>query len=516
MAQEISRSSAAGAGGAGVQTAGVRACPGCGAGVNVNATVCAACGERMPTLNRTIRCRRCRSRANASLVICPHCGRDLQPARPRWLIWGAPLALLLCFGLFVMLRSNPVAWAQARVAGLGALMGSISDQLDPEVNIVFVPPDTDAEDPLASQAALAVAAPTTPGEGAPPPAQPEAPATEVIAPADTPTATAAAVAATAATSTPEATAADALELPTPTPSAGVYRVQRGDTVFDIALRYGVTEEELLAANDLTARDAFTLQPGRDLIIPGADTDASAPATPTEAPSLTPTATPPATSTPLPTATPASTATPTTTATTAAVLRAPTAASTPTVALQTYTVRAGDTLAAIAIRNGVTIDSILTANNLTLAQGRQLRAGQQLLIPQRAAPDAALQLPTATPVAVNGSLRLAAPTLREPADGATLPCASNATLSWEPAPGILPDDMYVVHLGYVDADDAVVWVAQPQRAATVSAWEVDAALCELPPATASGAWQWWVEVVAGTGAAQAPVSPPSEIRSFVWR
>lgn len=505
MAQEISRSSTAGAGAAGVRTAGVRPCPSCGAGVNVNATVCAACGERMPTLNRTIRCRRCRGRANASLVICPHCGRNLQPARPRWLIWGAPLALLLLVGLFAMLRSNPVAWAQARVAGLGALMGSISEQLDPEVNIVFVPPDTDAEDPLASQAALAAAAPTTLGEGAAPPAQPDAPAPEVVAPPATPTAT------LAPTDTPAPPTANALELPTPTPSAGVYRVQRGDTVFDIALRYGLTEEELLAANGLTARDAFTLQPGQDLIIPGAETDEPAAATPTETPSPSPTATPPATATPLPTATPANTATPTTTATSAPVQSTPIAAGT-----LTYTVRAGDTLAAIAIRNGVTIDSILTVNNLTLAQGRQLSAGQQLLIPQRAAPDAALQLPTATPLAASGALRLAAPILREPVDGATLPCASNATLSWEPAPGILPDDMYVVHLGYVDADDAVVWVAQPQRASTVSAWEVDAALCALPPATASGAWQWWVEVVAGTGAAQEPVSPPSEIRSFVWR
>ena len=118
---------------------GTRACPNCGAGVNVNATVCAACGERMPALNRTIRCRRCRQRANASLVVCPHCSRELQPARSRWLTWGAPLALVVLFGLLLLARSarsNPITWAQARVAGLGSLMGNISDQLDPEAAVV--------------------------------------------------------------------------------------------------------------------------------------------------------------------------------------------------------------------------------------------------------------------------------------------------------------------------------------------------------------------------------------------
>ena len=208
--------------------------------------------------------------------------------------------------------------------------------------------------------------------------------------------------------------------------------------------------------------------------------------------------PPPTQTPLP-APP--TATPAPTATTAA---------------QAYTVRVGDTLAAIAIRSGVTIESILTTNNLTLAQGRQLRPGQQLLIPARAQQQSLLQLPTATPAASATTMRLAAPTLRAPENNATLSCASNATLAWEPAPEIRVDDLYVVHLGYVGADEEVVWVAQPQRAANVIAWEVDAALCDLPPDTASGEWQWWVEVVAGTGDAQQPVSPPSAIRSFVWR
>lgn len=551
MAQEVSRSNTPAGPEAssplapGARSVGVRACPSCGASVNVNATVCAACGERMPGHNRTIRCRRCRQRANASLVVCPHCGRELHSARSRWLTWGAPLALVALFGLLLLARgarSNPVAWAQARAAGLGNLVGDISEQLDPDVNIVFVPPDTAVDEPLVSQAALSAAVPTTVGEGAvqsapvavdqpavveapvvveQPAAAPDAPA------APTATPTSGAVAATATPPAAPATAADAaaIDLATPTPLANLYRVQRGDTVFDIAIRYGVTEDELLAANNLSARDAFTLQPGQDLIIPS-----DATATPTETPADLPTETPTPAPTATSSATPAPSATPSTAATLAAAATLATAAPTPaptalpaatpeptaTTAAQTYTVRVGDTLAAIAIRNGVTIESILTTNNLTLAQGRQLRPGQQLSIPARAQEQSLLQLPTATPDASGTTTRLAAPVLFSPENNAVLSCASNATLAWEPAPEIRVDDLYVVHLGYVDADDAVVWVAQPQRAANVIAWEVDAALCDLPPDTASGEWQWWVEVVAETGGAQQPVSPPSEIRSFVWR
>ncbi|MFN3372976.1 MAG: LysM peptidoglycan-binding domain-containing protein, partial [Chloroflexus sp.] len=46
----------------------------------------------------------------------------------------------------------------------------------------------------------------------------------------------------------------------------------------------------------------------------------------------------------------------------------------------YTVQAGDTLRAIAERFGVTIEAILQANNLTPAQGDNLRVGQELVIP----------------------------------------------------------------------------------------------------------------------------------------
>ncbi|WP_298818857.1 LysM peptidoglycan-binding domain-containing protein [Chloroflexus sp.] len=88
--------------------------------------------------------------------------------------------------------------------------------------------------------------------------------------------------------------------------------------------------------------------------------------PTITPTLEPTAIPEPTATPTlePTATPEPTVTP-----------EPTAAGP-----RRYTVQAGDTLRAIADRFGVTIEAILQANNLTPAQGDNLRVGQELVIP----------------------------------------------------------------------------------------------------------------------------------------
>lgn len=52
--------------------------------------------------------------------------------------------------------------------------------------------------------------------------------------------------------------------PTPTP-AGLYVVQAGDTLGDLAERFDTTVDEILAANGLT--DPNDLQVGRELIIP---------------------------------------------------------------------------------------------------------------------------------------------------------------------------------------------------------------------------------------------------------
>ncbi len=64
----------------------------------------------------------------------------------------------------------------------------------------------------------------------------------------------------------DATATAYASAPRPTPTiAALYVVQAGDTLSAIAERFGVTVDELVAANNLT--DPNFLQPGQTLLIP---------------------------------------------------------------------------------------------------------------------------------------------------------------------------------------------------------------------------------------------------------
>jgi LysM repeat protein len=75
-----------------------------------------------------------------------------------------------------------------------------------------------------------------------------------------------------------ATAYATLLVPSPTP-AGLYIVQPGDTLSELAIAFGTTVAEIMAANGLT--DPDSLQVGQPLIIPSlVDTSPSLRATPT--------------------------------------------------------------------------------------------------------------------------------------------------------------------------------------------------------------------------------------------
>lgn len=100
----------------------------------------------------------------------------------------------------------------------------------------------------------------------------------------------------------------------------------------------------------------------------------APATATLEPTAEPTATPEPTV--APSATPEPTAEPT-----AAPSATPEPTATPVPqAGRRYVVQPGDTLRSIAERNGVTVEALLRANNLTPAAADNLRVGQELIIP----------------------------------------------------------------------------------------------------------------------------------------
>ncbi len=161
------------------------------------------------------------------------------------------------------------------------------------------------------------------------------------------------------TATPPAVLPDVLivsqtELPV---SGASYTVAAGDTLSDIADRFGTTVEAIIAANDIA--DPTALFIGQVLIIPGADLDDSvlAPTNepePTSEPDIQPTDEPAATDTPAPEETPVP------------------------VEGEIYIVQEGDIPIDIAERFGITAEELMEANGIT--DPTSLFIGQELIIP----------------------------------------------------------------------------------------------------------------------------------------
>jgi len=116
--------------------------------------------------------------------------------------------------------------------------------------------------------------------------------------------------------------------------SGTYVVQDGDTLIGIAGRLGTGLADLLSANNLTVRSV--IMPGQRLQVPGGAGGSSGAA----------------------------------------------AGSSGAAAGSSYTVRAGDTLSGIAAGNGVSLSSLLRANNLTVRS--LIMAGMVLTLPAGAA------------------------------------------------------------------------------------------------------------------------------------
>ncbi len=114
-------------------------------------------------------------------------------------------------------------------------------------------------------------------------------------------------------------------LPSGSPNLGVHIVQAGDTLSSIATSFGVTIQNVIAANGIS--DPSHIEVGQIITIPRGDVVAP---TPTPAPQVT------------------------------------------------YTVQAGDTLYSISKKYGVTIESIMAANGLT--DRTYVFTGQVLIIP----------------------------------------------------------------------------------------------------------------------------------------
>jgi LysM repeat protein len=215
----------------------------------------------------------------------------------------------------------------------------------------------------------------------------DAPVTVSTAPAP---ATTVAGDAEAEPATVEATTAATVAAPAAIPVEGAdYTIQAGDTLFGIAIRYGLDWNTVAAANGLG--ESSILQIGQVIRLPGVDAIAATPA----ATSLTPTQV---------------------------------AASAATPSDTQYTVQSGDTLFGLSVRFSVTRAALATANGLQ--QTSQLQAGQVLTIPGQGA-IAATTATTATTAATigaasPGSAAAASTTAPVVAATATPPPATAAT------------------------------------------------------------------------------------------
>lgn len=162
-------------------------------------------------------------------------------------------------------------------------------------------------------------------------------------------------------------AAQSLTPPPPEAAPTVnYSVVKGDSLWTVAKRHGITVAELASANNLMAN--ATLQLNQKLIIPQK-----------------------------------------------AVAPAAAGATTPAADAPSYTVKSGDTLGAIARRNGTTVEALRSANRLS---GDVVRAGQVLLLPVGATVPAADAATTAAPAASSS----------RPANSVTHTVAPGETLS----------------------------------------------------------------------------------------
>jgi LysM repeat protein len=135
---------------------------------------------------------------------------------------------------------------------------------------------------------------------------------------------------------------------------GSYTVEPGDTAYAIALKFGITVEELASANNMTVEEIAALSVGQKLTIPQ------------QAPEQQP----------------VTTATPETgepEAATTPEAGEPEAATTPAAEEEgTYTVQDGDIPSTIADKFGITVEALMEANGIT--DPTSLMIGQVLVIP----------------------------------------------------------------------------------------------------------------------------------------
>lgn len=387
-------------------------------------------GEELPVQQKKIRCRQCGGRAYENLVICPNCGRELHPAAPRWLVWGAPALIVLLFLLVLtgVGGGNPINAVRSGFERSWAAIVAFGDKIEPRItvggsgNVEMAPPINEQLNEQQSSAPVAmipaaenlpvdsVAVITVPVESVslenPAAAQEVMSSGEEVVTGSTPAAEQAedaagepAVVVDTPTDTPEATATATAtpEPPTPLPTATatvpstpVAVATLAPTEAATAQRASSSESSSSGATSLTVSNIRATSVALTKTVVAASSPTTTP-TPLATNTLAPTQTNLPTNTPsLPTAT-----------ATASATSSPTALPTATATAEavTYTIQGGDTLLQIAQRNGTTVTELMEINGMSDEDVRRLRVGQVIRLPstsQRAsAPASAAPQPTAS-------------------------------------------------------------------------------------------------------------------------
>lgn len=292
-------------------------CKHCGAPLNQGAVLCQECGTRQRRRAGAVRCAKCHKMVSLGLTVCPHCGRNVQPAGPRWGLWVVSFIALILVGLWAM-GELPIARVvqeaqavRARLSGWVQVLGPVNlsspASVGPTATPVLLALVTEVPSPTAlspsptplPEVAISEATETSEVSALSEELNTPAPTGQAtVSPTELPTATPTPEPTFTPTATPTVTPLPPTATPTATkPVASgttTYRVQSGDTLSSIAARFGIAWEALAAANGLTSRSVLRI--GQELIVPAA----GAPLPPTATPLPRPTATPvPPIATPLP-------------------------------------------------------------------------------------------------------------------------------------------------------------------------------------------------------------------------
>lgn len=257
---------------------------------------------------------------------------------------------------------------------------------------------------------------------------------------------------------------------TPIPTAGAngvirHRVVEGETLLSIATLYGVTVEEIQAANNIT--DAL-IRTGDELIVPvtvPANQDVSG--------------------------------------------------STVESRFE-YTVQPGDTIISIANRFGSAVEDIIITNSLTTNDF--IRPGDVLMVPVREVPAEVLastvDIPAPLGAGSTGAV-YAEPRPIGPANEEVVPATDATLLRWISVDVLAPNEWYVL-LVYPISGPARTF---PSIWTKTTSYRLETAFAPTNGEAATYAWQVSVvRVMPGVNNQYAleAASPPSELRSFTWR